>query len=465
MSKADNMRSYRNKIFTLLLLDSLCVGINVPVLPQMVTYQMKQDVSVASSYFGLIMSMTALINFVVSPLVGALSDKYGRKKLLLFSTYGSSLHYFILFLAMYFFQDVRGIYMIILGRIVSGITAHSIMLSFAYISDISDRKNRAQYFGLIGTSFGIAFLIGPALGGILGSKIHLSVPFALTSTIQFLNATGMLFFLKESLHLQDHTASPEDSSNDTCDSPLESEIQNSINEESKSDEIVFNQDAKHHHSGESIWKRANPLNSFDILLKDPFATVLSLAMLFNGIAQTGFQNVWVHYTNHRFGWSTLQCGLFFTIGGVFTAIVQGYMLKHIVASIGERKCVYYGFILSTILNLLLSVINQGWMLYPLIPFNALSGVSLPAMRAQMTKQSQGSHVHGALQGALASLQTLSRIIGPLLTTNLFRYVTSEKSLIAFEGAPFLLCAFLEFVSLGFIVYAFNSRFAGKQQVE
>jgi DHA1 family tetracycline resistance protein-like MFS transporter len=445
----DPMRPYRVKIFTVLLLDSLCVGINIPNLPQMITHQMKQDVSIASSYFGLIMSMTALINFVVSPLVGALSDRYGRKKMILFSTMGSSLHYLILFLAMYLFQDVRGIYLIIIGRIISGITGHSIMLSFAYISDVSERSKRAQHFGLIGTSFGIAFLIGPALGGALGSFIHLSVPFALTSIIQFFNSLNVIFLLDETLHL--HRKEKKNKHKDPIEvpvTPVEDDMILTINEENVSGEVVVTK---------SLWKQANPLNSFNVLFHDRFIMILSAALLINSIASTGFQNVWVHYTNYRFGWTTMQSGLFFTAGGVCTAIVQGYLLQVIVPRLGERNCVYYGLILGTIINALIAVIGHGWMLYPLIPFNALSGVALPALRAQLTKPATGAHTHGALQGSLASLQTLARIIGPLVTTNLFRFVTSSSSPIHFPGAPFAICAILELSSLLIVWYSFTNH--------
>jgi DHA1 family tetracycline resistance protein-like MFS transporter len=435
------MRPYRIKIFTVLILDSLCVGINIPNLPQMVTYQMKQDVSVASSYFGLIMSMTALINFIVSPLVGALSDRYGRKKMLLFSTAGSSLHYLILFLAMYLFQDVRGLYLIIIGRIISGITGHSIMLSFAYISDVSERSKRAQHFGLIGTSFGIAFLVGPALGGALGSMIHLSVPFAVTSVIQLLNSLNVIFILDESIQL--HKNKPE-----TPTTPSEANMTNQINDENVAGEVIVER---------SLWKQANPLNSFEVLFKDKFIMILSIALLINSISATGFQNVWVHYTNYRFGWTTMQSGLFFTAGGVCTAIVQGKLLQVIVPKLGERNCVYFGLALGAILMAVLSVIEYSWVLYPLIPFNAISGVALPALRAQLTKPAVGAHMHGALQGSLASLQTLARIIGPLVTTNLFRFVTSPGSPIVFPGAPFALCSLFEIISLAIVWHSFTKH--------
>jgi DHA1 family tetracycline resistance protein-like MFS transporter len=370
-------------IFITLLIDVTGIGLIIPVLPKLIREMTNQDYSVASSYTGYLIAVYALMQFVFSPILGGLSDQYGRRPVLLFSLFGFGLDHILLIFA-------PTIGWLFLGRVIAGITGGSITTASAYIADVSPPDKRAQNFGLIGVAFGVGFIIGPAVGGWLGD-LHVRLPFLVAAILTLLNWLYGYFVLPESLSLENRR---------TFDI-----------------------------------KRANPIGSLLNLRKYPVILGLIACMICVQIAGQVHPSTWALFTMKEFSWTGKQVGFSLTFVGLMVALVQGGLIRMIVPKLGETKSIYLGLTFYALGFFLFSLANQGWMMYAImIPF-ALSGIAGPTLQGLISKQVQPNE-QGELQGALTSLVSLTAIFGPIIHTQLFSYFSKENPIVYFPGAAF-----------------------------
>ena len=381
-------------ILVTLFVDILGIGIVIPVLPGLIASFVGGETN-ASWYVGLIGTSYALMQFTFAPLIGALSDRFGRRPVLLLSLFGLGVDYVIQGFA-------PSISWLFIGRIIAGIMGASFTTAHAYIADVSTPETRAQNFGLAGAMFGLGFIFGPALGGILG-EYSLRLPFFVSAALALLNWLYGYFILPESL-------------------PPESRTSFDIS-------------------------RANPFGSLGLLSQYPMISGLSRAFVCQALAQRGLENVWVLYTMFMFGWGELKNGLVLGLVGVMAVIVQGGLVRPAIKRFGERKAVLYGLAISAVTFAGYALATQEWMIFAFIVFGSLGGICGPAIQSLVAGQVPPSD-QGKIQGALTSLTSITSIVAPILfTSGIFRYFTSSESPVQFGGAPFLLGSMLLFAAL------------------
>jgi MFS transporter, DHA1 family, tetracycline resistance protein len=381
-------------IFFTLFLDILGIGLIIPILPKLVTQFVGGTASDASSTVGWLGALYAMMQFLFAPILGSLSDKYGRRAVILTSLLGSGLDYLLLAFAPtlpWFF----------LGRILSGITGASLTAASAYIADVSPPEKRAQNFGLIGAAFGLGFIAGPAIGGLLGG-LGLRIPFVVAAVLTLVNWLYGFFILPESLSLENRR--------------------------------------------EFSWSRANPIGAFGGLARYPVVLSLTASILFFNLAQFILQSTWVLYTDLRYGWTVSQVGISLALVGVTSAIVQGGLVRLIVPRLGERRSVALGIAVSMMAFLLYGLATQGWMLYAILIGASIGGIAGPALQGLISRGVPANE-QGAVQGSLSSLGSLTGIIAPLLGTYLFGFFTSPQAPVQVPGAAFFAAALFSGISL------------------
>jgi MFS transporter, DHA1 family, tetracycline resistance protein len=375
-------------IFITLLIDVIGLGIIIPVVPKLIQELIQGDVSEAAKYGGWLTFVYAITQFIFSPLVGNLSDKYGRRPVLLLSLFGFSLDYLLLAFA-------PTITWLFIGRIIAGITGASITTASAYISDISTDENRAKNFGMIGAAFGLGFIIGPVIGGLLG-QYGAKVPFYAAAVLCFLNFLYGYFILPESL--------------------------------SKKNRREFD------------IKRANPIGSFMSLKKYPKLIGLVFAVFLLHTASHAVQSNWSYFTMYQFKWDETMVGISLGVVGLLVAFVQGGLIRWVNPKLGNVKSIYVGMALYTLGMFLFGFATQSWMMFAfLIPY-CLGGIAGPALQAVIAGQIPANE-QGEIQGTLTSLISASAIIGPPLMSSVFYYFTHNEAPFLFAGAPFILGGF------------------------
>ncbi|SFI72693.1 MFS transporter, DHA1 family, tetracycline resistance protein [Kaistella treverensis] len=392
-------------IFITLIIDITGWGIVIPVVPKLIQELIhNSDLSVASQYGGWLSFAYAGTQFIFASILGGLSDKFGRRPIILFSLLGFSINFLIQALA-------PTIFWLFVGRIFSGVTGASITTASAYIADVSTEKDRAKNFGLIGAAFGIGFIVGPVIGGILG-QYGARVPFYAASILCLVNFLYGWFILPESLE--------------------------------KKDRREFN------------WRRANPVGSLLQLRKHPEILGLILTLVFVYIAGHAVQTNWTFFTMYKFGWTEKIVGLSLGAVGVMAALVQGYLIRFIQPKLGNERTIIYGLSLYAVGMILFAFASESWMMFAFLVPYGLGGIAGPALQsvisAQVPKNEQGE-----LQGALASLISFTAIIGPPLMTNIFYYFTHDDAPFKFAGAPFFLGFILMSISAVMVYYLFESR--------
>lgn len=376
-------------IFITLLIDSIGFGIIIPIMPQLITELTHENLSVAAEYGGWLTFAYAIMQFTFAPVMGNLSDRYGRRPVLLCSLFGFGADYIFLSLA-------PSIWWLFVGRIIAGITGASFTTASAYIADISTPEKRAQNFGLVGAAFGLGFIIGPAIGGQL-SHFGIRFPFYAAAVLALMNWLYGYFILPESLPKENRR-------------PFE-------------------------------WKRANPVNSLLRLKQYPAVAGLVLSLLLIYISAHAVQSTWTFYSMEKFHWTTQVVGYSLTFVGVILATVQGGLIRVIIPKLGKEKSVYTGLILSSIGFVLIAFATEGWMMMVfMIPY-ALGGISGPSLQGIISNHVP-SNEQGELQGALTSLMSATSIVGPPFMTTLFAYFTGPKAPVSFPGAPFIMGALL-----------------------
>ncbi|CAA7387216.1 Tetracycline resistance protein, class C [Chryseobacterium fistulae] len=404
MMKNSKKKAAIGFIFITLLIDITGWGIIIPVIPKLIEELIQGDVSEAAKYGGWLGFAYAFVQFIFSPVVGNLSDKFGRRPIILISLLGFALDYILLALA-------PNILWLFLGRIIAGVTGASVTASSAYIADVSSDEDRAKNFGLIGAAFGIGFIIGPVFGGILG-HYGARVPFYAAAGLCLLNFLYGYFILPESL----------------------------------------DKDKRR----EFDWKRANPIGSFKFLGKHPEISGLITSLILIYIAGHAIQSNWSFFTMYEFGWDERMIGISLGAIGLLVGLVQGVLIRWTTPRLGDQKSIYYGLIFYTVAMLLFSFASQGWMMFVfLIPY-CLGGICGPALQSVITK-SVPSNEQGELQGALTSLMSATAIVGPPMMTNLFYFFTHDNAPFKFGGAPFFLAFILMGISVVITYYAFQKK--------
>jgi DHA1 family tetracycline resistance protein-like MFS transporter len=391
---SDKRQAALGFIFVTLLLDVIGFGIIIPVIPKLISQLTGEGMSEAAKYGGWLGFAFASMQFLFSPVLGNLSDQYGRRPVLLFALFGFGLDYIFLSFA-------PTIAWLFVGRIIAGITGASFTTASAYIADISTPEKRAQNFGMIGAAFGLGFLIGPVIGGLLG-QFGPRVPFLAAAGLTLLNWLYGYFILPESLAVE--------------------------------------------HRRKFDWKRANPVGSLRQLQRYPviLGMVGSLVLLY--IAAHAVQSNWSYFVMYRFGWSEAYVGYSLGVVGLLTALVQGVLIRYLNPKLGAKRSVLIGFALYGVGFLLFAFASEGWMMFVfLIPY-CLGGIAGPALQGIMSGQVP-PNAQGELQGALTSLVSLTSIIGPPLMTNIFSFFTGPKAPVHFPGAAFLTGAFLILISV------------------
>ncbi len=396
-------------IFITMLVDIIGLGIILPVLPALIQELTGGTVSDASKYGGWMMFAYAIMQFLFSPILGGLSDRFGRRPILLISLFGFGLDY--LFLA---FAPTIG--WLFVGRLLAGICGASITTATAYIADISTPEKRAQNFGIVGMAFGIGFIVGPVIGGLLG-EFGSRIPFFAAAGLTFLNWVYGYFVLPESLSVENRR--------------------------------------------KFEWKRANPIGSLKHLGRYPVILGLVASLVLVYIAAHAVQSTWTFFTIERFSWSKAMVGYSLGMAGLCVAIVQGGLIRIINPRLGPNRSVYVGMMMYTVGLSLFAFSNQGWMMFVfLIPY-CLGGIAGPSLQGIISNQVPANE-QGELQGALTSLISVTSIIGPPLMTNLFAFFTRKNGVIYFPGAAFMMGAILVSIS-GFLAWrTLSGRFIKQQ---
>jgi DHA1 family tetracycline resistance protein-like MFS transporter len=380
-------------IFITLLIDITGWGIIIPVMPRLIEQLIHGDLSMASRYGGWLTFAYAIMQFLFAPVLGNLSDKFGRRPVLLFSLFGFGVDYLFLSLA-------PTIGWLFVGRTVAGITGASFTTATAYIADISTAENRAKNFGMVGAAFGLGFIIGPVIGGLLG-QYGPRVPFWAAAILCLLNWLYGYFVLPESLDMA--------------------------------------------HRRRFEWKRANPVGSIRHLRKYPALGGLIISLVLVYIAAHAVQSNWSFFTMYKFHWTEKLVGISLGVIGLLVGLVQGGLIRVVNPRLGNERSVYTGLAFYALGMLLFAFAGESWMMFLFLVPYCLGGIAGPALQAIISGHVPPNE-QGELQGALTSLMSATSIIGPPIMTNLFYFFTHKNAPIHFPGAPFLLGGILMFGS-------------------
>jgi MFS transporter, DHA1 family, tetracycline resistance protein len=374
-------------IIVTVLLDFLAFGIIAPVLPDLIKTFEGGNIARASDmvgYFGLIWS---LMQFLFLPVLGAWSDRFGRRPVILISCLGLGLDYIFMALA----PSLKWLFV---GRLISGITASNVSTAFAYITDITSPAERAKKFGMLGAAFGVGFIVGPAVGGLVG-HYNLRAPFWAAACLSLANFLYGYFVLPESLAKEKRA--------------------------------------------KSAWHMANPLGSLTLLRSHPELAGLSVVVILYYLAHQALQSVWVLYTEYRFGWNTRDVGISLGVVGVSAVIVSGGLVGPYVKKFGERFSLLSGLFYGCLGFLGFAVTWKGWGMLAAIPFIGLWGVAGPAVQSLMSRRVDVSS-QGKLQGAINSLRALTGMVGPVVFTQVFSAAIARGARVHLPGAPYYLAA-------------------------
>jgi MFS transporter, DHA1 family, tetracycline resistance protein len=382
-------------IFVTILLDMLALGLIMPILPKLVESFVDNDTAHAARIFGLFGTAWALMQFFFSPILGSLSDRFGRRPVVLLSNFGLGLDYVLMALA-------PSLIWLFVGRVISGITSASISTAFAYIADITPPERRAAVFGKIGAAFGAGFVIGPAIGGLLGHADP-RLPFWVAAGLSFANTIYGLLILPESL-ARDRRA------------PFR-------------------------------WRSANPIGALGLLRSDRMLAGLSLSNFFAQLAHAVLPSTFVLYATYRYGWDSRTVGATLAMVGICAMLVQGAGIGPIVRLFGERLALLLGLACGAAGFLIFAVAPTGPLSWLGIPVMSLWGVSGAAIQSLMTKRVAADQ-QGQLQGANTSVQSVSQLLGPSLFTLTFAYFIGQQAPTQLPGAPFFLASALVLLALG-----------------
>lgn len=388
-------------IFITVLIDIIGIGIIIPIIPRLIEQLIHGGLGEASKYNGWLTLAYALMQFICSPILGGLSDRFGRRPILLISLFGLGVDYL-------FSAWAPGIGWLFIGRIIAGMGGASYTTATAYIADISTPDKRAQNFGLIGVAFGVGFILGPVIGGVVGKLWGLRAPFITAAIFSLANCLYGYFVLPESLL--------------------------------KENRRPFS------------WKRSNPLGAFRNLKRYPVLSGVVVSFICIYLAGYSVQATWSFFTMLRFGWNEMWVGLSLGAVGVLIAVVQGGLIRVVIPWLGQIRSIFVGLILYSIGLILFAFAFKGWMMFAILVPYCLGGIAGPALQGLMSGQVPANE-QGELQGALTAVMSATTIVGPFMMNYIFAYFVSDQAPIYFPGAAFFVGAI--FMVLG-IVFAYRT---------
>jgi MFS transporter, DHA1 family, tetracycline resistance protein len=377
-------------IFVTVMLDMLAFGIIIPVLPHLIVDLIGGSIAKAAVWTSAFGTVYMLMQFVFSPVQGTLSDRFGRRPVILISSFGLGVDFIVMALT-------PSLWLLFLGRGISGICSASFSTANAYIADIVPREKRAAAYGMMGGAFAVGFIVGPALGGLLG---HLSIrlPFWVAAGLSLVNFCYGFFVLPESL--------PQERRTKRFD-----------------------------------WHHANPFGALVLLRRYPQVFVLAAVYFLINLAQFSLNSTYVLYTDYRYGWGPLSVGYTLALVGFCSGLVQAILVRKLMPTLGERRMIIFGLLMCMVGYALFGVASVAWLFLLGIPFLCLGGLAGPPAQALMTQQVD-PHEQGRLQGALSSLASLAGIFGPAVFANLFALFISDHAPVHLPGIAFLLAGVL-----------------------
>ena len=378
-------------IFITVLIDCIGIGIIVPVIASLVTEVSHVSLNQATTYSGYMMATYAIMQFIFAPVLGGLSDKYGRRPVLLLSLFGLGCDYIFLSFA-------NTLPLLFVGRVIAGICGASFTTSFAYIADVSAPEKRAQNFGMMGAAFGLGFIIGPMLGGLF-SGLGVRAPFIAAACFSLINWLYGYFILPESLK-------PENRRNFDI-------------------------------------KRANPFGAFAQLRKSKNIRTIVVGVFLLYLAGQVMPSIWPFYTKFMFHWTDREIGYSLAFVGIMVSIVQGGLIKFSQKKFGTNKAIFIGLTIYFIGLGLLSMASQSWMIYAFVFIYSLGAIAPPALQAVISGRVSATE-QGELQGMMTGLNSISTILSPLIMTNLFYFFSKDTAPFYFPGASFAAAAILIF---------------------
>jgi DHA1 family tetracycline resistance protein-like MFS transporter len=380
------------------LLDTLGLGLIIPVAPRLVASLLGDDLVAASHYFGVLVSLYALMQLLFSPVLGGLSDRFGRRPVILLSLFGAAASYLLSGFA-------PTLSWLFVGRVIAGITGASFSAAGAYVADVTPPEKRAQSFGLVGAVLGLGFILGPALGGILGGG-GVRVPYFVAAGLNGVNLLYGFFVLPESL--------------------------------APADRRPFS------------FSRANPFGMLRAIGRHRIVLGLTGTVMCGYMAQWILQSVWALHTQSRFGWSVRQVGLSLMVVGLGTALVQGVLVRSAVPRLGERRALLFGLVMGVLGQAALGLADRGWVLLVSIPLLSLAGLAGPAVQAIISRE-VASNEQGEIQGALSSLNGIAAIAGPLIGTTLLARFSPAGASPHIPGAAFFAASIFNALGLALAV--------------
>ncbi len=377
-------------IFVTVLIDVLAFGVIIPVLPHLVESFVGGDTSTAAYWVGLFGTAFAIVQFFSAPVQGALSDRFGRRPVILLSCLGLGLDFILMALA-------PNLAWLFVGRLISAVTSASFTTANAYIADITTPENRAKSFGMLGAAFGLGFIIGPVIGGLLGDIDH-RLPFWFSAVLALINFAYGLFVLPESL--------PKERRSPCFD-----------------------------------WAHAKPMGSVHLLREYPQIWGLVALVFLANFAHYVYPSTFVLFADESFGWQEKEAGYVLAVVGVLSVIVNAMLIGKLVRRFGERRAILFGLCCGVIGFLIYGFAGAGWIFMLGLPISALWAIAAPATQALITRQ-VGADVQGRIQGALSSLVSLAGIAAPALFAGSFGFFIGPRSPMHFPGIAFLIAAAL-----------------------
>lgn len=376
-------------ILITVMLDAMGIGLILPVMPDLIQQVRGAGIANAAIWGGILSAAFAVMQFLCAPLLGNLSDRFGRRPVLLTSLAVMCFDYVLMAVA-------GTIWLLIFGRILGGITAATHATAMAFMADISDRKKKAQNFGLISAAFGSGFVLGPVIGGLL-AELGPRAPFWAAAVLTAANFLFGYFVLPETV--------------------------------TKETRRPFSM------------TRANPVGSFAAIGKLPGLVPLMGVYFFYQISNMVYPAVWAYYTGAQFGWAPGMIGASLAVYGIATAITQAVLIRAIIGWLGERRTVYFGLIYNCCTLTLIAFVTSGWLLLVLTPLAAVGGVVAPALQAVMAGRADDNQ-QGELQGVMSSINAIGMILAPVVFTQIFWVFVRDDAWVRLPGAPFLLAVLM-----------------------
>jgi len=383
-------------------LDSIGIGIIMPVMPNLLIELGAQDLSQAAVWGGALATVFAVMQFLFGPMIGNLSDRFGRRPVLLISLTAMAVDYLIMGFA-------GAIWILVIGRLIGGVTSATQSTAMAYIADISDPDRKTQNFGLIGAAFGAGFILGPVAGGILG-QYGPRAPFFAAAALAGVNTLFGLLVLKETV-------------TDDIRRPFR-------------------------------WARANPIGGLRYIGQLPGVTRLLVVYFFYNVAFFVYPSVWAYYTQEKFGWDTSMIGISLGVFGLSMTVVQGGLIRLVIPWLGEHYTVVLGLAINALAFLAYALAGQGWQIFALAPLTSLGAIAGPALQGIMSRTASNDQ-QGELQGLLTSISSIAIVISPLMMTFTFSTFTHTGTAYYFPGAPFVLASVIVLLSL--VAFAGRTR--------